>query len=1454
MYVNLASRSDYSFMEGVSKVKHMVKRMGDLGGQAMALTDRCTMSGAYEFSKVAKEAGILPIIGVQLPILFGEGRGRRKGFLTFLAQNDVGYRNICRLMNETLRPEQGKNSHDALDRSLLRSHSEGVIVLSGGIDGALSQMILSDRTDWAKELVDELQGIFGDRFYIQINRNHAGLTADQARVEKQLLKFAQDSSYKLIRDNETVFTGIPLVATAEACYATEDRHDAFELLAAVEAGRKADVSNGDLVLKHDERFHLRSQEEMEALFPDLPHAIENTTLLADRCAFMVVDRKPILPAFETEGGRSEIEELRAQSIEGLEGRLARKPGLTDAERQEYFDRLDYELKVIGDMGFPGYFLIVSDFIKWAKRHDIPVGPGRGSGAGSMVAWALLITDLDPFQYGLLFERFLNPDRVSMPDFDIDICQTRRDEVIDYVAKKYGRDEVAQIITFMVIKSKTAIKDTGRVLSDMQHGTYGFGELDALSKLIPNKDGAAEAMDLEEAYDNAPEFRVEIERSAKSRALYDQSRKIEGLYRNSGAHAAGVIIGDRPLVDLIPITWDKKSGAPLTQYNMKGAEGVGLVKFDFLGLKTLSVIKMALDLIKESRGQEVDISEIPLDDASVYEMLQGGYSNGVFQFESAGMQKVLKQVKPTRIEDLIAVNALYRPGPMDQIDHYAACKNGTAEPHYPAPVDRTKPFLEETFGIMVYQEQVMRVAQEFAGYTLGGADLLRRAMGKKIAAEMDKQRKIFVEGGVARGSSEVDAHQLFDTIAKFAGYGFNKSHAAAYAYIAYQTAWLKKHYTAEFFSALLSFETHKPERMALIREDMSYFDIEMLPPSINNSFPLFRPEACDVSKGGFGIRFGLTAIKGVSGALVEFLAERAKRPFSDLKDFAQRNDKFFNKSLLTKLSAAGTFDEFDRNRARATALLDYHSKGKAAKGQVSMFDDAIEEKIPASILELKDWGNRLDREFAAVGFYFNVHPIDHFLPKLAHKHVRTLADQKERMEEQGLAELQDRLVCAMIDKCFLKTSARSGKQYISLQCSEKNGSFSALYFPRKGRPSLKVIEERARMANINRIPVILQADISLRGDRQDLDIFASDVLAIEDFLSDVRGDLRITVEIDEIQELPETAARRIKATDDLAEGAITKAQYDKVMHEAMIKKVQVRIGSLHGYFASIQAKEKDEDDPDAVQLHLILRHGGEVKESRMLAGKYIVTPSVENRLKAMDGVVSVFEAAPSEDMIDEDDVAPMTPGHSSAPSGPEAPPTRSRLPRHVATVEDLEAAGRYVAGEAPLGTSVPTVTRRRRLGEDSAAHGGASVELEVADDPEAPVGSAALPVGRARRRFVSSDSSDASMDLAADFPGTADPDAPPGEAAPRPAVRSRRVLVAAGGDMDDLAGPIASGAPANPDSEPAVEASASTPAPSPAPKAAPAPAAPAPAPEPRPAPAPGAVPPARRRVPLSERGK
>ena len=720
---------------------------------------------------------------------------------------------------------------------------------------------------------------------------------------------------------------------------------------------------------------------MRLLFEDLPEAVDNTIVIAQRCSYMPTTLAPILPAYPTGDGRDEAEELRSQARAGLEVRLGRLPGGPPDARQSapYRERLEQELDIIIQMGFPGYFLIVADFIGWARSQHIPVGPGRGSGAGSVVAWSLMITDLDPLRWGLLFERFLNPERVSMPDFDIDFCQDRRGLVIDYVQQRYGRDRVAQIITFGKLQARAVLRDVGRVLE------MPYGQVDRICKLIPYN--PANPVSLAEAVEEEAELRTLRDEDESVARLIQTGLALEGLYRNASTHAAGVVIGDRPLRQLVPLYRDPRSDMPATQFNMKWVENAGLVKFDFLGLKTLSVLQKTVDLLGE-RGVDIDLQSIPLDDSKTFEMISRGDSIGVFQLESSGMRDVLKGMRPDRLEDIIALVALYRPGPMANIPSYVARKHGEETIEYMHP--KLEPVLKETFGIMIYQEQVQQAAQILAGYSLGGADLLRRAMGKKIQAEMDAQRDTFVRGCVERNVPAEQASAIFETISAFAGYGFNKSHAAAYALIAYQTAYLKANYPVEFLAASMCYEVGNTDKLNVFREELRRTGIPLLPPDINRSGRDFRVEARP--DGTLGIRYALSAIRNVSGSAIELMEqERGQGAFADLSDFASRIDpRAFNRRTLDYLIRSGAFDGLARNRAQlleGADLILRHASTVASEreaGQANLFGATSDNQVPPLVLPDRPelpLAERISNEFEAIGFCLSADPLDGYTSAL-----------------------------------------------------------------------------------------------------------------------------------------------------------------------------------------------------------------------------------------------------------------------------------------------------------------------------------------------------------------------------------------------------------------------------------------------------------------------------------------
>lgn len=1020
-FVHLHLHSAYSLAEGAIRTKDLVKMCQKGHMPAVAVTDTNNMFGAMEFAQAASKGGIQPIIGCQVEV------GLEAYQIVLLCQSHEGYLNLSKIISDAfMETDSAEKPHTDWDS--LAAHSAGLICLTGGSKGPINRYLAHNQPKPAEDTLKKLKKIYSDRLYIELQR-HGWPEEDQ--VEPALIELA----YK---------HNVPLVATNDCYYPNRDMHEAHDALLCIAEGRYVTEEDRRKVTPE---HYFKTAREMRELFKDVPEAIDNTLIIAQRCGFLLEGVKPLLPPFETESGNDEIAELKEQANNGLQWRLENfvfdkdtDEATKEAKRKEYQERLDYELDVIVKMGFPGYFLIVSDFIKWAKEHNIPVGPGRGSGAGSLVAWSLKITDLDPIELGLLFERFLNPERVSMPDFDVDFCQDRREEVIKYVQDKYGHDKVAQIITFGKLQARAVVRDVGRVLQ------MPYGQVDRIAKMIPAN--PANPISLQEALTQDEELRNERRKDETTDKLITIALQLEGLYRHASTHAAGVVIGDRPLHELVPLYRDPRSDMPVTQFNMKYVEQTGLVKFDFLGLKTMTVIQKSLDMIKETRGEEIDILQVPLDDPSTYELMSEGNTVGVFQLESAGMRDAMKRMKPNRFEDIIALVSLYRPGPMDNIPTYIDRKFGREEPDYMH--EKLQPYLEETYGIMIYQEQVMQAAQALAGYSLGSADLLRRAMGKKIQEEMDKQRTMFVEGAKEHNNvPEAKSSEIFDQIAKFAGYGFNKSHAAAYALIAYWTGWLKANYAPEFMAASMTLDHGNTDKLAIFKQELDRLNIPLIPPDVNRSIPMFKVD----DKGE--ILYALAALKGVGEqAMINLVAEReAKGPFKSLTDIASRIDaKSMNKRQFEQLAAAGAFDSLNASRAQtyqAAEMLIKYAQTQAeerASGQVNLFGGGGSD-VQAQELELpqaEKWDplEQLKHEFDAVGFYLSAHPLD------------SKKEQLERMEivpymqvEQILATKSAALLsmAGVLIKKQVKVSPKSGNKYAFLQLSDSSGVYEVLVF-------------------------------------------------------------------------------------------------------------------------------------------------------------------------------------------------------------------------------------------------------------------------------------------------------------------------------------------------------------------------------------------------------------------------
>ncbi|MBH5322790.1 DNA polymerase III subunit alpha [Aurantiacibacter sediminis] len=1015
-FVPLRVISSYSMLEGAIDPKALAKLAKERGFPAIAICDRNGLYGSTMFSGSCVGEGVQPIIGTLLGVRRGEGEP--VDFLPLYAQDEDGWNNLCYLV-----------SRAHLDRPLelephviwedFTGHTDGLIALTGASGGTVTRLLADGKERRAHEVAERLSALFPNRLYVELARR--GNPIEEAAEEGLLdLAYAQ---------------GLPLVATNPANFAEPHQHSAHDAMLCI--ANSSQIDSADRPTSNPQAY-VKSAAAMEELFADLPEATANSLVIAQRTAFAPPRRAPILPSLagDQEGEARMLEE---DAKRGLAGRLEVYDELSDEELKVYMERLDYEVGIIKNMGFPGYFLIVADFIKWAKSQGIPVGPGRGSGAGSLVAWALTITDLDPIRLGLLFERFLNPERVSMPDFDIDFCETRRGEVIRYVQERYGHDKVAQIITFGKLKARAVLRDTGRILQ------MPYGQVDRLTKMVPNH--PTDPWTLPRALNGVAEFKREYDNDNEVKRLVDLAMQLEGFPRNSSTHAAGVVIGDRPLSQLVPLFRDPRSDMPVTQFDMKHVEDTGLVKFDFLGLKTLSVLRKAVDLLGR-RGITVDLDTLPWDDAGVFDLLKRGDTVGVFQLESEGMRRTLTAVKPTKFEDIIALVSLYRPGPMDNIPLFGKRKAGEALIEYPH--EKLKGILEETYGIFVYQEQVMLAAQILAGYSLGDADLLRRAMGKKNQAEMDKQRARFCDGCFEVSSIEkAEANALFDLIDKFAGYGFNKSHAAAYALLSYQTAWLKTHYPEEFYAASMCFDMHQSEKLAVFVDDARRNGIDLLGPDINASEAEFVVEETDE---GWAVRYALAGIRNVGEkAMEQVFAERiAHGPFESLEDVFKRLPAgSMNRKQLEGLAGAGAFDSLEPNRAKVLANADMllavadAANREKASGQAALFggDDHAEPSLKLADSEPWTRGEQMAVERDTFGFYFAEHPVAEFKMIASANGARSYASLIESGAEGG----RQKVVMAAMVESVNKGRTKRGAEFIRADFSDSSGQFSAACF-------------------------------------------------------------------------------------------------------------------------------------------------------------------------------------------------------------------------------------------------------------------------------------------------------------------------------------------------------------------------------------------------------------------------
>ena len=1003
MFVHLRLHTEFSVVDGTCRIDDVLKAASTDGQPALAITDLNNLFGGLKFYKSARSKGVKPLLGAELVM---QGRGEEgETRLLVLVQNRQGYLNLSELLARAWTQPLGKTQTQALiDWAWLEELNDGLIVLSGANAGSIGQALLRGDTDAAAQQALQLAQTFPHRFYLELQR--AGRSEDESLVAQTVELAAR--------------LQLPVVATQPIQFLRPDDFQAHEARVCIAEGEV--LASRQRQRRFTSEQYFKTAAQMQALFADVPSALANTVEIARRCSVSLVLGKNFLPDFPVPEGMTTEEFFRRESLQGLEERLAQiypDPGQRDVQRPKYLERLEFELGIILKMGFPGYFLIVADFINWAKNNGCPVGPGRGSGAGSLVAYVLKITDLDPIHYNLLFERFLNPERVSMPDFDVDFCQANRDRVIEYVKERYGRNAVSQIATFGTMAARAVIRDVGRVM-DM---SYGF--CDGISKLIPNKPGLhvtlryppnppKEGDKYTYALEAEPILAERLAKEEDVKNLIEMAQKLEGMTRNIGMHAGGVVIAPGRLTDFCPLYQQPGSESAVSMFDKDDVEQIGLVKFDFLGLATLTILEIAREFIqKRHKGQEnFKFEDIPLDDWPTYQLFQEGKTEAVFQFESRGMQGMLKEARPSRLEDLIALNALYRPGPMDLIPSFVARKHGREEIEYPHPL--VEKVLAETYGIMVYQEQVMQTAQVLGGYSLGGADLLRRAMGKKKPEEMAKHRLIFREGAAKQGISQEKADEVFDLMEKFAGYGFNKSHAAAYSLLAYHTAWLKVHYTAEFFCGNMTVEMDNTDKLKVLHEDALKMGLSFESPDVNRGGYRFEPVTDQV------IRYGLGAIKGTGQAAIEAIVAarqgegvgpqgHVRGPFKSLWDFCTRVDRSkLNKRTLEALIKAGAFDSIERNRAALMAAVDAAFEFANAQwsnaNQGGLFDMMGDDAQGASshapdLPMVVPWGvkERLLQEKTAVGFYLSGHLFDEVESEVRcfiHTPLKELADSRE----------------------------------------------------------------------------------------------------------------------------------------------------------------------------------------------------------------------------------------------------------------------------------------------------------------------------------------------------------------------------------------------------------------------------------------------------------------------------
>ena len=1074
-FIHLRNHSNFSLAEGMLSFDYLSKFCIENFQPAIAITDTSNMFGVLEFSLKMVSLGIQPIIGIQVEIAESSFDEINVGEVVLIAKNDQGYKNLLKISSNFTTNSEFKK---IVSYNNLKKYHDGLILLTGGVEkGFIGNPASNANSKLVYTRLKLLQEIFDDNLYVEIQR-HGMSTEDVS--EPLLLNAAKDLN-------------LPIVATNDCYFQSPDKYYSHQILTCIDKGLTISSPNRRVLTRE---HYLKNTDQMTELFKDLPEAIENTIIIAKRSSFLVKGHKPILPRFPDLDNITENDYLIKISLEGLEKRFQMSlENFSSDKKSTYNERLKNELDIINNMGFSGYFLIVYDFIKWSKDNNIPVGPGRGSGAGSIVAWALQITDLDPMKWGLLFERFLNPERVSMPDFDIDFCQDRRGEVIDYVRNRYGHDRVAQIITFGSLQAKAAIRDVGRVME------MSYGHVDKIAKLIPLI--PANPLTIQEAINSEELLRKEMSDNDQVKNLLLTAIDLEGLNRHVSTHAAGLVIGDRPLNELVPLYKLNDEEMPATQFNMKFVEKAGLVKFDFLGLKTLTILSKAESLIKKKQ-ENFNLSNILLNDVKTYEMLSTGDTIGVFQLESAGMRDVLIGLKPDRFEDIIAVVSLYRPGPMENIPTYINRKHGNENIDY-MHVDLEE-VLKETYGIFIYQEQVLRAAQVLANFSLGSADILRRAMGKKDQDEMFQQKNAFLEGAKHKGLDENKANEIFDQISAFAGYGFNKSHAAAYALIAYQTAWIKCNFPKEFFASMMSIEFNNSEKLSTFYHDLKRLNISLKPPCINNSKNYFSIENAD-NKDPF-IRYSLSSLKNVGNeAIVKIVQTRNEKGiFNNIDDFLNKVPyNCIGKKALESLIKSGAFDCLENNRNKLFSSIDLMLNYSQAiqkdmiSNQENLFNNIDNSELMIDIPEVLEWTflEKLNNEFTSLGIYLSSHPLDNF--SIVMKNLKII--NSSHLLENFKTNFEKKIIqlCGLIFKVQKRQSPRG--KWATIQLNDLGGNCEIVLYS-------DILEKYEFLLNESK-PILIDAEVK-REDNQGIRIIAKRLRKFDEYITNTKFNITITI--------------------------------------------------------------------------------------------------------------------------------------------------------------------------------------------------------------------------------------------------------------------------------------------------------------------------------------------------------